>query len=117
MSAALPFNVSPEAEQWLLRVSTLPDMQPGISYTLAYDVQKDGELTEEFRGEHYSIGYDTPAGWESEHRATQIHIARREFWMTAATLDTLRGKTLTLVRREVGRGSYAGKIKELLVAA
>jgi len=65
MSAPLPFHVAPEAEQWLLKVSTAPEMQPGISYTLGYEAHNlDGELTEQFRGDHYSIGLDTPARWE-----------------------------------------------------
>lgn len=118
MSTPLPFHVAPEAEQWLLKVSTAPEMQPGISYTLGYEAHNlDGELTEQFRGDHYSIVLDTPARWEREHLAVRVQIAGREFWMTPATLDTLLGRTLTLVRREVGRGSNAGKTTQLLVAA
>ncbi len=118
MSAPLPFKVSPEAEERLLRAATLPDMQPGISYTLAYDVHsREGELTEEYRGEHYSIGYDTREAWRTGHMATQVQIAGHEFWITSSTLDTLRGRTLSVIRRDVGRGKHAGTFRDILVAA
>jgi hypothetical protein len=117
MSTPLPFHVAPEAEQRLLGVSIEPDSEPGIMYTLGYRIHNpEGELTEEFRGEHYSIGFDTPSRWQAEHRATRIEIAGRQFWMSTGTLDTLRGKTLNLVQRDVGRGNYAGKTRDLLVA-
>jgi hypothetical protein len=117
MSVPLPFTVSPEAEQWLSQIRTTPDSQPGISYTLGYDSQMDGEILEEFWGEHYSIGYDSPERWISVHRAAQVSIAGGAFWLDPQTVDTLRGKTLTLAQKEVGRGKHAGKVRELLVAA
>jgi hypothetical protein len=117
MSAPVPFNVSPEAEQFLMQSAILPDMQPGISYTLGYEVNSlDGELTEEFRGEHFSIGYDTPATWRSDRLAVQVQIAGRSFWIASATLDKLRGKTMTLLRCDVGRGKNAGTLRDTLVA-
>jgi len=117
MQAPLPFTVSAEAEHWLSQVSPLPDSEPGISYTLGYDSQEDGEIVEEFWGEHYSIGYDSPERWVSVHSAIRLSIAGHEFWLEPQTIDTLRGKTLTLVQREVGRGKDAGKVRDILVAA
>jgi len=117
MSATPPFTVSPEAEEWLSEVSDEPDMQAGISYTLGYDSQMDGEIIEEFWGEHYSIGFDSPERWVSVHAAVRLSVAGREFWFRPQTLESLRGKTLTLVQKEVGRGKHAGKIRDILVAA
>jgi hypothetical protein len=117
MPAPLPFTVSPEAAHWLSQVSSLPDSQPGISYTLGYDSQEDGAIVEEFLGEHYSIGYDSPERWVSVHSAVRLSIAGHEFWLRPQTIDTLRGKTLTLAEWEVGRGKYAGKVRDILVAA
>jgi hypothetical protein len=117
MPAPLPFAVSPEAEQYLLQASTSADRQPGISYTLGYDSRQDGEIIEEFWGEHYSIGYDSPDRWVSVHSAVAVCIAGRDFWLRRDTLERLGGKTLTLVQREVGRGRNAGKVRDLLVVA
>jgi hypothetical protein len=116
MSAAVPFVVSPEAEQWLSQIVGDPDSHPGLSYTLGFDALQDGELIEEFWGEHFTIGYDSPERWVSVHSAVPVSIAGREFWCGPDTIERLRGKTLTFVQREVGRGSYAGKVRDILVA-
>jgi hypothetical protein len=117
MPVPLPFSVSPEAEEWLAQISSTSGSQPGISYTLGYDSEMNGQIIEEFWGEHYSIGFDSAERWVSVHSAVRFSIAGREFWLEPKTIDTLRGKTLVLVQREVGRGKYAGKVRELLVAA
>jgi hypothetical protein len=117
MSAPLPFNVSGSAEERLREVGSVPNMQPGIFRTFRYEAQKDGELSEQFDEEHYTIGFDSPESWVSVRSGILVTIADREFWLPPDTLDTLRGKTLTLVQREVGRGRYAGKNRDLLVAA
>ncbi len=117
MATPLPFTVSPEAKEWLSRITAEPDSQPGISYTLGFDAQQDGEIVEEFWGEHYSVGYDSPERWVSVHSAVSLSVAGREFWFPPDTIERLRGKTLTLVHRDVGRGRHAGKVRDLLVAA
>ena len=117
MSVPLPFNVSSLAEGRLREVGSLPNMQPGIFYTFRYEAHKDGELSEQFDEEHYTIGFDSPESWASVRSGVQVMIAGREFWLPPDAVDTLRGKTLTLIQRDVGRGRYAGKVRDLLVAA
>jgi hypothetical protein len=116
MSAPLPFNVSNSAEKRLREVGSVPNMQPGIFRTLRYEAHKDGELSEQFDEEHYSIGFDSPESWVSVRFGIQVTIAGREFWLSPDTLETLRDKTLTMIQREVGRGRYAGKLRDFLVA-
>ena len=116
MAKPLPFIVSAEAAEWLSQITAEPDSQPGLSYTLGFDALQDGEIVEEFWGEHYSVGYDSPERWVSVHSAIPLSVAGREFWFRPDTIERLRGKTLTLVQREVGRGSRAGKVCDLLVA-
>lgn len=116
MPTPLPFAVTPEAEQWLLQVSDVPNKQPGIFRTFRYEIHKDGELAEEFDGEHYSVGYDLPEGWASEPSAIRVTIAHRDFWLPPDTVNALRSKTLSVVQRAVGRGRYAGRIRNVLVA-
>lgn len=116
MSAPPPFVVTPKAERWLMHVGNVPDMQPGIHRTFRYDIHKDGELTEEFDGVHYSVGFDTAQSWVAVRSGIRVTIARREFWLPPDTVDSLRGKTLTLIQQDVGRGRHAGKIRDLLVA-
>jgi len=117
MPAPLPFNVSSSAEERLRAVGSVPDMQPGIFRTFRYEAHKDGELSEQFDEEHYTIGFDSLEKWVSVRSGIQVTIAGRDFWLPPDTVDTLRGKSLTLIQREVGRGKYAGKIRDLLVAA
>jgi hypothetical protein len=116
MSFPAPFVVSPEAEAWLSQHVAEPDSEPGLSYTLGFDALQDGELIEEFWGEHFSVGFDSPERWVSVHSAVLLSIAGHEFWCEPDTIERLRGKTLTLVQREVGRGSHAGKVRDILVA-
>ena len=98
-------------------VGEVPGMQPGIVRTFRYDVHsKEGELTEEYVGEHYSVGFDSPQTWASAHSAICVTLAHREFWLRPDTVDTLRGKTLTVIQRDVGRGKHAGTIRDILVA-
>ena len=117
MSVLLPFNVSSSAEDRLRKVGSVPNMQPGIFRTFRYEAHKDGELSEQFDEEHYTIGFDSPASWLSVRSGIQVTIAGREFWLPPDTVAGLRGKTLTLIQCEVGRGRYEGKVGGLLVAA
>jgi hypothetical protein len=94
-----------------------PDKQPGFSCSRNYGVYKGNELVEEFKGDHYSIVFAAPESWLSVHRALQVEIAGRAFWIPPEALDKFRGKTLTLIQRDVGRGRYAGTIRDFLVVA
>lgn len=111
-----PFNVSPAAEERLSRVPILDGQEPGIDRALSYQAHKDGELTEEFNEEHYSIGFNPPEIWSSIPSAVKMTIAGREFWIYSETIESLRGKTLTLIEKEVGRGKCTGKTRKLLMA-
>ena len=116
MSTPIPFTITPEAEKRLSLVAEVPNVEPGIVFTCRYEVHKNGALTEEFNEEHYSVGFDSPEIWISVRSGVRVTIGRRDFWLPPDTLDRLRGKILTAVPREVGRGKYAGKIRDILVA-
>ena|SRR5687768_15138707 len=113
MPATLPFNVSPEAEEYLRRVARLPDKEPSISLTSRMTVQnRAGETTDFYDGPFFSVGWHEPGVWSG----IRIEIAGREFWMAPATVEALRDKTLTLIHRYAGE-RQPGKIRDLLVAA
>lgn len=61
MSATLPFNVSPEAEEYLHRVAVLPNKEPGISLAFRMMVyNRAGELTACYDGPHFGVGWHEP---------------------------------------------------------
>lgn len=116
MSTPPPFNISPDVEQRLGHVPILEGKEPGISLALSYEALQDGEIAEEFNEEHYTVGFHPPEIWSSLPSAIKVTIAGREFWFPQETVESLRGKTLTLIEKEVGRGRNAGKTRNLLMA-
>ena len=117
MPTQLPFKISPAAEDRLASAATVPNMEPGIVREFRFEVyNKEGQMTESFDDEHYSIAFDTPASWATIRSAVRESIAGREFWLPQDTFDSLQGKTLTSIRRYEGQ-KQAGKIQNVLVAA
>ena len=117
MPTQLPFKISPAAEERLANAAAVPNMQPGIVRELSFAVyNKEGQMTDSFDAEHYSIAFDTPESWATIRSAVRASIAGREFWLPQDTFDNLQGKTLTLIRRSEGQ-KQAGKIQNVLVAA
>jgi len=117
MSRLPPFEISPGAEERLKRAAQIPGMQPGISRALRYTITNEGELTEEYAGEHYSVVFNTPDVWESRYPgAVCVEIAGRAFWLTEETAQTLQGRMLEFMEKEVGRGKCAGRWRGILVA-
>lgn len=112
----IPFGISPSAEQRLKQVGEVPGMQPGICLTCRYRIEKNGEVTEEFVGEHYFLAFDVSFVWESVHSAVCVTFVGRRFWLSPDAVDSLKGKVLTQIEREVGRGSCAGTRKGILIA-
>lgn len=112
-----PFTITPDAEERLKSVRSIPGMEPGICRSLRYEARKDGELTEEYSGEHFFIGFNPGAVWASAYPgAVRVTIAGREFWIVSDAAESLRGKELALVSKEVGQGSKLGLAKPILVA-
>jgi len=117
MPTQLPFKVSPAAEERLASAAAVPNMEPGVVRELRFEVyNKEGQMTDSFDEEHYSIAFDTPESWATSRSAVRASIAGREFWLPRDTFDNLEGKTLTLIRRYEGQ-KQAGKIQNVLVAA
>jgi hypothetical protein len=110
----LPFQLSPEAEAWLSRLPRKEGQAPGFVCSPRYGVYRGADLVEEFGGAHYSFVYAAPVDWASERSATPLVIGDREFWFTSETLDGLRGKTLAVVRSDVGKKQSV--VREFLVA-
>ena len=113
MPTPLPFHVSPEAEEYLRRVTVFPDKEAGISLGSRITVcNRSGEQTDCYDGPHFTVGWHEPGVWSG----VRLEIADREFWMVPATVEALRGKTLTLIHRYEGE-RQPGRIRDLLVAA
>ena len=116
MRDSLPFAVSSEVEEWLLRVPSRPDMEPGFCCSPRYGVYHGKELVEDFTGEHYVISFVSREAWLSLS-AVQVVIATRAFWLDPETLNKLRGKTLTVIQADVSRRQYESKMRAFIVAA
>jgi hypothetical protein len=110
----LPFQLSPEAEEWLSRLPQNEGQAPGFVCSPRYGAHRGAELVEEFSTAHYAFVYASPADWEFERGATPLVIGDREFWITPGTLDGLRGKTLAVVQSDVG--TKHSIVREFLVA-
>lgn len=112
MPAPLPFHVSPEAEEYFRRVAAFPDKEAGISLgTRITALNRSGEQTDCYDGPYFIVGWDEPGVWSG----VRVEIAGREFWMEFATVESLRGKTLTMIHRYEGE-RQPGRIRDLLVA-
>jgi hypothetical protein len=106
------FHVSPEAEEYLRHVAFFPDKEAGISLGSRITVcNRAGEQTDCYDGPHFTVGWHEPGVWS----AVRVEIAGREFCMDAATVEALRGKTLTMIHRYEGE-RQPGRIRDLLVA-
>src|SRR5258706_14758121 len=113
MPTTLPFNVTPEAEEYLRRIAVIPGKEPGISMPSRINVfNRTGELTDSYDGPFFSVGWHEPGVWTG----MRAEIAGREFWLETAAVEAVRGKTLTLIHRYEG-DRQPGKIRDLLVAA
>ena len=113
MSTPPPFYVSTEAEEYLRQVTVFPDKEAGIALAARITVRnRAGEVTDSYEGPHFTIGWHLPGVWSG----VRVAIASREFWIAPATVEALRGKTLTLIHRYEGE-RQPGKIRDLLVAA
>jgi hypothetical protein len=89
------------------------DSEAGITAADSYEMRdRDGKVTDYYQGMHFVIGYDKPGHWSG----TRVTCGSVAFWIPDATLEQLRGKTLTLIRRYEG-DKQLGKIQNLLVAA
>jgi len=120
MPVPLPFRVSRAAEEHILAllIHQLPaGFEAGLTLCFAYEsCSPAGELTEKFHGQHFCIAGDTPEQWVNARSAVKGLIADRAFWIPQETLRALRGKRLTVRPRDVGYGTHAGRVRDLLVA-
>ena len=113
MPEPLPFHVSPEAEEYLRRVSVQPDKEVGISLASRFTVyNRERQMTDSYEGPHFTVGWHEPGVWSG----IRAEIAGREFWITPPSVEALRGKILTLIHRYDGE-KQRGRIRDLLVAA
>jgi hypothetical protein len=116
MPTELPFEISAAASERLANAVAVPNLEIGIVRDLNFKVlSPEGELTDAFEGEHYSISHDGREAW-SERLAVQVRIAGREFWVAPDALEHLKGKTLTLMRRYEGP-KQAGKVQSVLIVS
>jgi hypothetical protein len=112
MPTSPPFRVSLEAEEYLKRVAVFPDKEVGISLASRITIcNHAGEVTDCYDGPHFTVGWHPPGVWSG----VRVEIVGREFWMVPATVEALRGKTLTLMHRYEGE-RQRGRIRDLLVA-
>jgi hypothetical protein len=112
MSSALPFTISPEADDYLKARRVPLGCEAGITAAPGYEARdRDGKVTDHYEGVHFIVGYDKPEHWSG----TQVTCGDVTFWIPDATLKELRGKTLKLLRRYEG-AKQLGRIQNLLVA-
>jgi hypothetical protein len=120
MDVPLPFKISRAAEEHILAqpIDKLPPgFEPGLRLCFASESRSPaGELTEKFRGEHFTIAGDLPEQWTKALSSVKGLIAGREFWIPREVLTALRGKTLTARPCDVGYGKHVGTVRDLLVA-
>ena len=120
MAVPLPFKISRAAEEHILAllIHRLPaGFEAGLTLCFASESSSpEGEVTEKFHGQHFCIAGNTPEQWVKARSAVKALIADHAFWIPQETLRALRGKTLTLRPHDVGYGSHAGTMRDLLVA-
>ena len=112
MSAPLPFSISPEAADYLRTVMRPPDsgQEVALIMVLRQAETVDGRERVWFDGEHFMIcSYDVGQRPHAEHIELLGHCVS----IVPSTLESLRGRTLT-VRRVV---QPRGVTRHVLVAA
>jgi hypothetical protein len=110
-----PFEVSAEVNEWLSKIPSLANREPGFSWVPRYGKYAGDKLKEEFVGDHYVITHASVDAWHSA-QAIQVMIGARRFWVPADMLDKLRGKTLSVIRSNVSKQD-GPEIRTFLVAS
>ena len=75
-----------------------------------------GQLEEKFKGEHFLLCHDSADCWRRAGVAFRLHVAGHELCISRDVAEALRGKTLAVRSRRVGRGKRLGATRELLVS-
>jgi hypothetical protein len=87
-------------------------MEPSLTRALRSHVHdKLGQLVQKCDHEHYFFGYDTPQKHAGYYR---LSIGGTELAISPTTLDTLRGKCLSI--QQLARLDEPSKTSEILVA-
>jgi hypothetical protein len=115
MISELPFFVTTEAMEWLMRLPTYPDRQPGFVSSPRFGVCRGSQLIEEFVGDHFSFTFAPPHDWLDSRGATAFLIGGRPFWISADTLSKLSGMTLRVVEIDVAVGDSAVSMRKFLI--
>lgn len=76
----------------------------------------NGQLEEEFKGEHFLVCHDSTDYWRRAGVVCRLLVADHELCITRDVAEALRGKTLAIRWRQVGRGKRLGATRELLVS-
>jgi hypothetical protein len=112
MSAPLPFSVSPEAADYLRSVMRAPAAGDELALitVLRQGEMVDGREQVWFEGEHFMLGvYDVGRRPHAEH----VELLGHRVSIVPSTLESLRGRTLT-IRRVPG---CSGESRVVLVVA
>jgi hypothetical protein len=115
MSTPLPFEMTPEAADYVR--SRLRSPNAGEELALVTVLRQgevvDGEERIGFEGEHFMIcTYDIGQRPQAEH----IELFGHKVSIVPSTLETLRGRTLTVRRVVERRGTLRKTERDVLVA-
>jgi hypothetical protein len=113
----LPFSLSPNANAWLSRLPAKPDEELGFVCSPRYGLSSGSEVVELFIREHYAFVHAKPDVWSKDRGAVRFTIGEKAFWFTPDILERLDGKTLDVIRVDVGQGQHRGRYREFLVAS
>ena len=114
---SLPFYLSPDALDWLSRLPEKEGEELGFVSAPRYGMSRGNEIIESFDREHYAFVHAKPAIWSEDRSALRYSVGERSFWFMPEILQGLEGKTLEVIRVDVGHGRHSGRFREFLVAS
>ena len=101
---------------WLSRLPEKKGEELGFVCVPRYGTSRGSEVVEAFSRQHYVFVHAKPEVWSGARSAIRLAIGERAFWLTADVLQSLEGKTLEVVRADVGQGLQSGRFREFQVA-
>ena len=111
MAADDPIDVSPSVQKFLRSLRSLPGMEMGLMLAYGFESSDpNGQSTDKYDGIHFYVGWNERGKWSGK----QVSIAGLDLWISEEIAAVLRGKTLTILRRD--NMVKQNGIEDLLVA-
>jgi len=113
----LPFYLSRDAHDWLSRLPEKEGEELGFVSSPRYAMTRGDEVIESFDREHYAFVHAKPAVWSDDRSALRFTVGERPFWLMPEILRSLEGRTLEVIRVDIGHVRHSGRFREFLVAS